>query len=522
MASLSKSRYTAFSQCPKRMWLDINKPECANITSAVESRFENGVEVGELARGIFGNFTNAVVLKEDGTQNLTEMVKLTELLLSNNTPVVTEASFSFEDCFCSVDILKNVFFNEYELYEVKSTTYKPGDEKDLQKKIETYLPDIAYQKWVLTKLGYIISSANLICINADYVLPSNGIIVLSDLFTIINMNEYITTNELNFVEERVNEAKLYINETEDIEYSLGMQCKKPYDCPFINYCIEHNGLKYPSVMNLYRAQWKKKIEYLSKGIITFEDVKGLVKSETQKMQIDCTLNNKKRINKDGIRDFLSTLSYPLYLLDFETMQSPIPEFPGTKPYQQIPFQYSLHVMNTENGNDLEHYEFLGNPDEDPRRALAEQLCHDIPKDVCVLAYNKSFEMTRISEMAQAFPDLAEHLLNIRDNIKDLMDPFQKCCYYVPEMKDSFSIKSVLPALFPDNEELNYHNLNESVQNGSQAMNAFPAMRHMNESERAQMRKNLLAYCCLDTLAMVRVLEKLYEAINDTMFVGDYV
>ena len=162
---------------------------------------------------------------------------------------------------------------------------------------------------------------------------------------------------------------------------------------------------------------------------------------------------------------------------------------------------------------MEHREFLGNPDEDPRRALAEQLVNDIPDNVCVLAYNKSFECTRIHEMADLYPDLAPHLTCIENNIVDLMVPFTNCCYYLPAMKDSFSIKSVLPALYPNSDELNYHNLNENVQNGAQAMNVFPAMRTMNESQRAEMRKALLAYCKLDTLAMVRVLDKLYDAVS---------
>jgi hypothetical protein len=195
------------------------------------------------------------------------------------------------------------------------------------------------------------------------------------------------------------------------------------------------------------------------------------------------------------------------------MQCAVPEYAGSHPYQQIPFQYSLHIMKNRDDKTMEHREFLGNPDEDPRRALAEQLVNDIPDNVCVLAYNKSFECTRIHEMADLYPDLAPHLTCIENNIVDLMVPFTNCCYYLPAMKDSFSIKSVLPALYPNSDELNYHNLNENVQNGAQAMNVFPAMRTMNESQRAEMRKALLAYCKLDTLAMVRVLDKLYEAVS---------
>jgi hypothetical protein len=227
------------------------------------------------------------------------------------------------------------------------------------------------------------------------------------------------------------------------------------------------------------------------------------------MQVDSSLNNTIYINKVEIAKFLSTLSYPLYFLDFETMQPVIPEFHGTHPYQQIPFQYSLHYIEKE-GGELKHKEFLGVSGEDPRRALAEQLCVDIPLNVCTTAYNKAFECTRLTELAESFPDLAEHLLNIRDHIIDLLVPFQSGWYYVPSMGGSFSIKSVLPALFPEDPELDYHNLQGSVHNGGEAMSIFPKIKDMAIDEQQTARQSLLIYCCLDTFAMVKVWQKLKE------------
>lgn len=215
------------------------------------------------------------------------------------------------------------------------------------------------------------------------------------------------------------------------------------------------------------------------------------------------------INKVEIANFLSTITYPLYFLDFETMQPVIPEFQGTHPYQQIPFQYSLHYIEQEGGK-LKHKEFLGESGEDPRRTLAEQLCADIPLNVCTTAYNKAFECTRLTELADTFPDLAQHLLNIRDHIVDLLVPFQSGWYYVPAMGGSFSIKSVLPALFPNDPELDYHNLAGSVHNGSEAMSVFPKIKDMSTEEQVAARQSLLKYCELDTYAMVKVWQKLKE------------
>ncbi len=163
---------------------------------------------------------------------------------------------------------------------------------------------------------------------------------------------------------------------------------------------------------------------------------------------------------------------------------------------------------------LIHREFLAPSDgTDPRRSLAEQLCRDIPMNVCTLAYNKGFECGRIKELATAYPDLAVHLMNIREHIQDLLIPFQSGYYYVPAMHGSFSIKSVLPALFPDDPELNYHNLDNRVQNGGDAMTVFPRIKDMPPEEQQATRQALLAYCCLDTLAMVKVWEKLLKIVT---------
>ncbi len=210
---------------------------------------------------------------------------------------------------------------------------------------------------------------------------------------------------------------------------------------------------------------------------------------------------------DAIKKFLPTLSYPIYHLDFETFQQAVPEFIGCHPYEQIPFQYSLHV-EYEDGR-LEHFAFLAKEGEDPRRALAEQLVKDIPMGVCSAAYNMSFEKTVLKHLAEEFPDLSGQLMDIHDNMHDLMIPFQKQYYYSKAMQGSYSIKYVLPALWPDDPELDYHNL-EGVHNGSEASAAFADMANHTPEEIEQMRENLLKYCGLDTYAMVKVLKKLKE------------
>ena len=311
----------------------------------------------------------------------------------------------------------------------------------------------------------------------------------------------------------IERGKEILDSSEEPDIDLSISCNKPYPCSFWKYCSKN--LPTPSVFNLYRMPFSKKIEYYKDGIISYEDLQGSGKiaNEKQIRQIQYHLEEKGTyIEKDNIQSFLDTLSYPIYFLDFETMQPVIPVYVGTKPYAQIPFQYSLHYIEHE-GGELKHKEFLAESGTDPRRALAEQLCADIPMGVCVTAYNKAFECTRLKELAATYPDLADHLLSIEANIIDLLVPFQSGYYYNRAMGGSFSIKSVLPAMFPNDPELDYHNL-EGVHNGSEAMTLFPKIKDMPLEEQTAARHNLLKYCELDTYAMVKVWQELVKAAGE--------
>ena len=188
------------------------------------------------------------------------------------------------------------------------------------------------------------------------------------------------------------------------------------------------------------------------------------------------------------------------------MQSAIPPYDGTHTYQQIPFQYSLHIV-AEEGAPLEHRYFLAEPVGDPRRALAEQLAKDIPHGACVVAYNMKFEQSVLAALARQFSDLAPQLLEIHKNARDIMLPFFERAYYNQAMRGSYSLKYVTPALFPDEEEADYHNL-EGVHNGSEAMDIFPRMKFMSQEEQSEARKQLLIYCGCDTLNTVKIWQEL--------------
>ena len=494
---LSKSKYCRLWQCAKQLWLDTNHPELQTADPSREERMTTGNEVGDLAMGLFGDFTEVTVLKEDGRPDITAMIDKTRLCIDAGAENICEASFSYDGLYCAVDILRKQG-GGYTIYEVKSST----------KEAEIYGVDIAYQKYVLEHCGINVTGTYLVCINSDYVRGED--LDISQLFKIVDMTPWVEL-ETPLITSRLKLAEKTLASQEEPACDIGEHCTNPYGCAYWDYCSRH--LPKPSVFDLYRMSGKKKFEYYRKGMVFYQDMLAAPKlNEKQLRQIQFELNDcGNYIDKGGIQDFLGTLSYPICFLDFETMQQVVPEFPGTKPYQQIPFQYSLHYIE-EPGGELKHKEFLAESGEDPRRAIAESLCRDIPWNVCVTAYNKGFECGRLKELAIQFPDLAGHLLNIQDNIRDLLTPFQSGYYYNRAMGGSFSIKSVLPALFPDDPSLDYHNL-EGIHNGGEAMTIFPKIKDMPPEEQAIARKNLLAYCKLDTYAMVKVWEALEDAVK---------
>ena len=221
------------------------------------------------------------------------------------------------------------------------------------------------------------------------------------------------------------------------------------------------------------------------------------------------MNSKEIIiDKDAVKTFLRTIRFPIYHFDFETIEVIIPQSGGLRPYQVIPTQYSLHI-EYEDGR-LEHKEFLGTTI-DPRREIAESICKNIPLNSCVLAFNDSYECKVLRGLAKTFDDLKDHLNNVADNLVDLAVPFSKGYFYHKDMKNRFSIKAVLPALCPNDPELDYNSLSV-VHKGDKAMMMYPKMLEMEPEKKERVRKGLLQYCCLDTFAMVKILRKLREQI----------
>ena len=484
--NLSKSSYCRGIQCKKILWLEKHKPEEKEEINN-DRILEQGNNIHEIARYLFGSHINI-----EYTENLKQMIEDTiNTIESYKDVIITEASFNYKNNFCSVDILKKKN-NSYEIYEIKSST----ELKDI------YINDASYQYYVLTSLGLKVTKVSLVHINSNYIrikdLDLDQLFIQQDITKeVIELQETVKNN--------IKEINEYVEKKEQPK-DIDENCFKPYPCPFFKYCTKH--LPEKNIFDIPRMQTRQKLKLYKKGIYSYEDLLKEEINENTKKILEYELYNKEDyIDKEKIKEFLNTLKEPLYFLDFETYQMPIPLYNNVSPYEQIPFQYSLHYID----KNLKHKEFLAQAGTDPRRALAEQLVKDIPKDVTTLAYNMGFEKGVIKRLSKLYPDLSEHLMNIHNNIKDLMIPFQKGYYYKKEMHGSYSIKYVLPALFPDDPSLNYKNL-DLIHNGTEAMSSFQDLINKPIEEQNYIRERLLRYCELDTYAMVKIYEKLKEII----------
>lgn len=494
---LSKSSYCSCVQCEKILWLNEYKPNLKQEKGS-DAILETGKNVGEFAKGLFGDYED---VPYDNSQSA--MLEKTKELMEKKPNVITEASFSFDNNFCRVDILKNDA-DGVEIYEVKSST----------KIKDIYRDDVAYQYFVLSNLGLNVKKAAIVYINKEYVRENE--LDMNELFNIEDVTD-IAVQKQDEVKTNIGMAERFMEmhgSDDEPEKDIGVYCLDPYDCDFWDYCTR--DLPKPNVFDIMGGMKKtKKFEMYYGGKVSFEDLENEDLNPKYLEQIDFTLNDREpKIEREAIKELLDSLKYPLYFIDYEAFQCAIPEYEGTKPYQQIPFQYSLHIIPQE-GADLEHKEYLSQADdENIIRNFAESMIADLPENGSVIVYNKTFEESLVNKkIAGMYPDLKDEIDRINGNIVDIMVPFSRRNYYTKEMEGSYSIKKVLPALYPDDPELDYGNLN-LVHRGDEASQAFLSLGDMAPKEQEKTREALLRYCELDTYAMIKIWEKFREVAGE--------
>ena len=486
---LSKSLYIRGLQCHKSLFLEKFQRELkGEISAETQARFDSGNMVGEAAHDLF---PDGVFVPYIETENgITEQLRLTSEAMKHGTSVIYEASFQYDDIFVKVDILVKRR-GGWEIYEVKGGT----------KLTSVYVDDAALQYYVLTGAGIKVSKAYITYINNGYV--RKGALDVQNLFTSEDITSQVKEKQPFVIEQLKKQRRMLSGKSPKID--IGLHCSAPYTCDYRDHCWKH--IPVDSVFDL-RGNGVNRFDLYAEKIIRQKDIPLDLLNKKQRQQVEATVKMKNTIDKEKIGEFFQTLSYPLYFLDFETFMSAIPLYDDVKPYQKLPFQYSLHYQKKKGGK-LYHTEFLAEPGIDPRKPLLEQLMDDIPEDVCILTYNMSFEKGVLTELAARYPKHKQIIDKWTKNIQDLMVPFRQRYVYYWKFKGSYSIKNVLPVLVP---KLSYNEL--EIADGGAAMDAYHQMCAAEDKPEAlaQIRDNLLAYCKLDTLAMVRILDHLGDLI----------
>ncbi len=488
---LSKSSYIKGLQCEKHLYLyKYHYKEMDELSDMQKSIFKRGTNVGKLAQDLF---PEGSIAAEGDPPNYQKAIKKTNDLIKSGTKIIYEAAFLFNEVLSIADIVV-IEKDGIKVYEVKSSTSIS----------ETYINDAALQYYVISNLGFKVKDFSIVYINNQYI--RQGELDLQELFKTESVLETITPLQKS-VKENVDRFKSVLLKKQMPDIDIGEHCHNPYTCGFFDYCRKH--IPEDSIFDFSGMHLSKKYELYQDGIISLDDVPDdYPLNKNNKLQLDVYNSGKTVIDKEANKEFLSDLNYPLYFMDFETFQPAVPAFDNSKPYQQIPFQYSIHFKKDKNSTE-NHFEFLAEPGIDPRKKFIENLLKDIQGNGDVIVYNKTFEITRLNEIARDFPEYAGKIEELVLRIKDLMVPFQKKYYYAPEMKGSYSIKAVLPSLVP---ELSYEKL--EINEGGLASIAYESLQ--TESDLmfiAEIKQQLLEYCKLDTWGMVKILEKLYQLVE---------
>jgi hypothetical protein len=482
---LSKSLFIRGLQCHKSLYLHKYHPELREeISEEQEALFQTGFEVGKYAQQLFPGGVEIPYYEN----SYDAQIQKTQAEIRNGTKTIYEAAFNYDDIFVKVDILHKDH-ERWKIFEVKSST----------KVKDVHLDDAAVQYYVLTGAGLPVAKVFLAHINNQYV--RDGEIDPRRLFTVNDISDSVRQKQPFIGENIVRLKEMLKADMPDID--IGEHCEDPYDCDFQGHCWQH--IPQDSVFDLKR-KGVNKYDLYRQGIIELKNIPLETLNRYQRLQVESFLNKADKIDKDAIQTFIDKLFYPLCFLDFETVYPAIPLFDGTRPYRQLPFQYSLHVQDHK-GAELKHFEYLAEPRKDPRRELLKKLLDAIPEKSCIITYT-DFEAERLRELTGWFPEYKDRIEDLIKNIRDISLPFDKMDYYHWQLNGAFSLKAVLPIVVP---EMSYKDL--AIRDGGMAIDAYFAMSQLSdEKEIERIRRDLLEYCKLDTLAMVKILEKLREML----------
>lgn len=493
ISKLSKSTFIRGIKCEKSLYFykkNFNLRD--SISQSSQFIFDTGKEIGILAQGLFPEGADCT---PSNHYRISESVLKTTDFIKKGRKIIYEATFMYNEVLAALDIL--VKDEEgWKAYEVKSSTSVSY----------THIIDAAIQYYTIVNSGIDLIDISIVHINKNYIY--NGDLDLDDFFNIKSVKDEVL-DYLPNIPNQISRLKNILERDSIPKIDIDSYCLKPYVCDFKGTCWKH--IPENSVFNISNLNMNKKFDLYNKGVITLDqiDLSETKLSEKQVLQVECEVSGKPHINKYEIERFIKNLNYPLYFLDFETINPAIPIILGTRPYQQVLFQYSLHIKQSENSK-LLHKEYLEDPTISSGVEFIKKLIQDCNSSGDILVYNLSFERDRINELINQFSDYKIQLQSILERLKDLMIIFKNKWFYMPEMKGSSSIKDVLTAMIP---ELSYEKLN--IKDGGMASSIYLSIiKKTFNGDQESAIKDLLKYCWLDTFGMFMILEKLKEYQRD--------
>lgn len=480
---ISKSDYILSLKCPLALWL---KGHRLDLTPEFnEKNLNQGSEIGILAQKLY---TDGKLITHKPWKQ--EALAQTEKFVADGVETIFEAVAQTPTGeYCAADILTRNDDGSWTIIEVKSST-------DCK---EYHLLDLSFQYYVFTNAGYNIKNCYVATINNQYM--KDGEIEPHKFFKFHNVTDEVMQLAKNVPDNLVLTRNIKSGEEPGCE--IGKCCSNFFDCQYFEHCWK-NIPKY-SIFNILTWDKAEKIFKEYKTADLKELPKALFPKGKKYKDIKCYLEQKNIIDSKKISEFLNELKYPLYFLDYETINSAVPLFDGTHPYQQIPFQFSLHIKNSPD-SELEHIEFLHQAQTDPREDLIKKLITSCGESGSVVVYNQAFENRVNRELAEDFPKYVKEILKINERMIDLLVPFRQRMLYHYSQNGSASIKKTLPAF----TNMSYEDL--EIGNGGDASSQYLAFMQGLVEQPEDLFKNLLIYCGQDTLAMVKLLDVLYSHI----------
>ena len=479
---LSKSRFIAGTQCHLRLWYESYEREFASAPGDVlQAVFATGHEVGEVACRRYPGGHRVAHDHHHIPQALSET---RQVLRAGIAPALFEAAFEHERVLVRADVLERLPAGGWRLIEVKSSTRL----KDV------FILDVAVQLWVLRGAGLDVRDAGVLTLNRDYVYDG----VRLDLHSLFELHPVFdeACALLDTVGSQVREMLTMLAESTAPDIAPDDHCFIPYECPFHGHCTRDHVTPQHGIDELPRLSAQRRIQLEAAGIEEIRDIPRDFPLTPLQRIVRRTVHEKRALVHDDLRRAFADVTPPVHYLDFETFAPAIPRFAGTRPYDAIPFLFSVHTEH--DGSPPGHVDYLHDHDDDPRRRVAERLIAALGSEGTICTYS-GYERRVLRALAEALPDLADALGAIETRLFDLL-PVVRGCYYHPRFRGSFSIKSVLPVLVP---EMGYDDL-EIADGQTAAVRYARALSIADRQERQHTFTDLRAYCARDTLAMVRL------------------